>query len=89
MMISKQDKLALIKELGGSEKNTGLAEVQIAILTKEIANMTEHLKVHKKDVPTRRSLLKKVAQRRHFLNYLVRKDVNRYKAIIEKLGIRK
>ncbi|ABC01616.1 30S ribosomal protein S15 [Mycoplasma capricolum] len=88
-MISKEQKLALIKEFGGSEKNTGLAEVQIAILTAEISNMTEHLKMHKKDIPTRRSLLKKVAQRRHFLDYLVKKDVNRYKEIIEKLGIRK
>jgi len=88
-MVSKEQKLALIKEFGGTEKNTGLAEVQIAILTAEISNMTEHLKEHKKDVPTRRTLLKKVAQRRHFLDYLVKKDVNRYKAIIEKLGIRK
>ncbi|AUF83511.1 30S ribosomal protein S15 [Mesoplasma syrphidae] len=88
-MVSKERKLELIKEFGGSEKNTGLAEVQVAILTEDIANMTEHLKVHKKDVPTRRTLLKKVAQRRHLLDFLARNDVNRYKAIIEKLGLRK
>ncbi|WP_031543183.1 30S ribosomal protein S15 [Mesoplasma photuris] len=88
-MVSKERKLELIKEFGGSEKNTGLAEVQIAILTEDIKNMTAHLQIHKKDVPTRRTLLKKVAQRRHFTEYLAKNDVVRYKAIIEKLGLRK
>ncbi|ATZ18702.1 30S ribosomal protein S15 [Williamsoniiplasma somnilux] len=88
-MVSKEQKLELIKQFGGAESNTGLSEVQIAILTADIKNMTEHLQIHKKDVPTRRTLLKKVAQRRHLLDYLAKKDVNRYKAIIEKLGIRK
>ncbi|PPE05503.1 30S ribosomal protein S15 [Williamsoniiplasma lucivorax] len=88
-MVSKARKAELIKEFGGTEKNTGLSEVQIAILTEDIKNMTEHLKIHTKDVPTRRTLLKKVAQRRHLLEYLTRNDVKRYKDIIEKLGIRK
>nr|WP_051584607.1 30S ribosomal protein S15 [Mesoplasma melaleucae] len=89
MMISKERKAEIIKEFGGSDANTGLAEVQIALLTEDIANMTEHLKEHKKDVPTRRTLLKKVAQRRHLLDFLIKKDVNRYKEIIAKLGLRK
>ncbi|WP_026389507.1 30S ribosomal protein S15 [[Acholeplasma] multilocale] len=88
-MVSKERKLELINEFGGSEKNTGLAEVQIAILTEDIKNMTAHLQIHRKDVPTRRTLLKKVAQRRHLLQFLARNDVNRYKSIIEKLGLRK
>lgn len=88
-MVLKERKLELIQEFGGSEKNTGLSEVQIAILTEDIKNMTAHLQIHKKDIPTRRTLLKKVAQRRHLLDYLARNDVNRYKSVIEKLGIRK
>ncbi|ATZ17266.1 30S ribosomal protein S15 [Williamsoniiplasma luminosum] len=88
-MVSKERKAELIKEFGGNEKNTGLAEVQIAILTEDIKNMTQHLQAHTKDVPTRRTLLKKVAQRRHLLEFLTKEDVNRYKNVIEKLGIRK
>ena len=71
------------------EKDTGSPEVQIAILTERISNLTEHLKVHKKDFHSRRGLLKMVGQRRNLLNYLMKKDINRYRAIIEKLHIRK
>lgn len=88
-MISKQRKAEIIKEFGGSSANTGLSEVQIALLTEDITNMTAHLQSHKKDVPTRRTLLKKVAQRRHLLDFLIKNDVERYKAIIAKLGLRK
>ena len=69
--------------------DTGSPEVQIAILTERIAQLTEHLKVHKHDNHSRRGLLKMVGQRRSLLNYLMKKDVERYRAIIKKLGIRK
>jgi len=88
-MISKETKSKLITKYGENKNDTGRPEVQIAILTEEINNITEHLKTHNKDVPTRRALLKKVAQRRHLLDYLTRKDVKRYKNIIAALGLRK
>ncbi|AKX34002.1 30S ribosomal protein S15 [Spiroplasma litorale] len=88
-MVSKEEKIEIIKNFGTDKNDTGSAEVQIAILTKDIQNLTEHLNLHKKDITSRRSLLKKVAQRRHLLNFLLRKNVNRYKSIIEKLNIRK
>ncbi|ASP28108.1 30S ribosomal protein S15 [Spiroplasma corruscae] len=88
-MVSKEAKLDIIKNFGANQSDTGSAEVQIAILTKDIQNLTEHLSIHKKDITSRRSLLKKVAQRRHLLNFLLGKSVARYKAIIEKLNIRK
>mgnify|MGYP000054384681 FL=1 len=71
------------------ETDTGSPEVQIAILTERIKNLTEHLKVHKKDNHSRRGLYMMVGQRRNMLNYLKKKDINRYRAIIEKLNIRK
>ena len=71
------------------ENDTGSPEVQIAILTERIKNLTEHLKTNKKDFHSRRGLQKMVGQRRNLLNYLIKKDINRYRAIIEKLGIRK
>ena len=71
------------------ETDTGSPEVQIAILTERIKNLTEHLKVHKKDNHSRRVLYMMVGQRRNMLNYLKKKDINRYRAIIEKLNIRK
>jgi small subunit ribosomal protein S15 len=88
-MLTKERKAELIKTFGTNPADTGRPEVQIAILTDEINIITEHLKMHKKDVPTRRALLKKVAQRRHLLNYLTRQDVERYKSIIASLGLRK
>ena len=71
------------------EEKTGSPEVQIAVLTRRINDLTEHLKEHKKDHHSRRGLLKMVGHRRNLLNYLMKKDINRYRAIIEKLGIRK
>ncbi len=72
-----------------TENDTGSPEVQIAILTAKINHLTEHLKVHKKDHHSRRGLLKMVGHRRNLLNYLTKKDVNRYREIIAKLGLRK
>ena len=71
------------------ENDTGSPEVQIAILTERIKNLTEQLKTNKKDFHSRRGLQKMIGQRRNLLNYLTKKDINRYRAIIEKLGIRK
>ena len=71
------------------EGDTGSPEVQIAVLTRRINDLTEHLKTHKKDHHSRRGLLKMVGHRRNLLNYLMKKDINRYRSIIEKLGIRK
>ncbi|MBQ7015228.1 MAG: 30S ribosomal protein S15 [Clostridia bacterium] len=71
------------------ETDTGSPEVQIAILTERIKNLTEHLKSNKKDFHSRRGLQMMVGKRRNLLNYLAKKDINRYRAIIEKLGIRK
>ena len=71
------------------ETDTGSAEVQIAILTKRINDLTEHVKVHQKDHHSRRGLLKMVGKRRNLLNYLQKKDIERYRAIVAKLGLRK
>ena len=88
-MMLKEEKTAIIAANKTSENDTGSPEVQIAILTKRINDLTEHLKVHKKDHPSRRGLLKMVGHRRNLLNYLAKKDINRYRAIVEKLGLRK
>ena len=87
--MTKEEKQAIIKEYAVHEGDTGSAQVQVAVLTKRINELTEHLKVHKKDHHSRRGLLKMVGHRRNLLNYLTKKDINRYRAIIEKLGIRK
>jgi small subunit ribosomal protein S15 len=89
MALTKETKDALIKKYARSEKDTGSCEVQIAILTEEIKELTEHLKVHQHDHHSRRGLLKKVGQRRSMLNYLAKKDVQRYRDIVSKLGLRK
>ena len=88
-MILKEEKTAVIEANKTHENDTGSPEVQIAILTRRINDLTEHLKVHKNDHHSRRGLLKMVGHRRNLLNYLKKKDINRYRAIIEKLGIRK
>ena len=88
-MLLKEEKTAVIESNKTHENDTGSPEVQIAILTRRINDLTEHLKVHKKDHHSRRGLLKMVGHRRNLLNYLKKKDINRYRAIIEKLGIRK
>jgi len=85
----KEEKNAIIKEYAQHEGDTGSPEVQIALLTKRINELTEHLKTHKKDHHSRRGLLKMVGQRRNLLNYLTKVDIERYRAIIAKLGIRK
>ena len=88
-MLLKEEKTSIIENNKLSENDTGSPEVQIAILTKRINELTEHLKVNKKDHHSRRGLLKMVGKRRNLLKYLQNKDVNRYRAIIEKLGLRK
>ena len=82
-------KKEIIEKYAIHEGDTGSPEVQIAILTKRINDLTAHLKSHKNDHHSRRGLLKMVGHRRNLLNYLKKKDVNRYRAVIEKLGIRK
>ena len=88
-MISKELKSQIIEKYKRSENDTGSPEVQIAILTERINELTEHLKVHKKDNHSRRGLLKMVGKRRNLLNYLAKKDINRYRTIVKELGLRK
>ena len=88
-MLTTEAKLAVIKEYATHEGDTGSPEVQVAILTSRIQYLTEHLKEHKKDHHSRRGLLKLVGQRRNMLDYLRRKDIERYRSIIERLGLRK
>ena len=88
-MISKEAKAEIIEKYKRDENDTGSPEVQIALLTERINELTEHLKVHKKDNHSRRGLLKMVGKRRNLLNYLEKKDINRYREIVEKLGLRK
>lgn len=88
-MISKELKSQIIEKYKRDEKDTGSPEVQIAILTERINELTEHLKVHKKDNHSRRGLLKMVGKRRNLLNYLAKKDINRYREIVAGLGLRK
>ena len=88
-MLTTEAKLAVIKEYATHEGDTGSPEVQVAILTIRIVYLTEHLKEHKKDHHSRRGLLKLVGQRRNMLDYLRRKDIERYRSLIERLGLRK
>ena len=88
-MIQKEKKTAIIAEYATHEGDTGSPEVQIAILTARINELTEHLRVHIHDNHSRRGLLKMVGKRRKMLDYLMAKDIERYRAIIAKLGIRK
>ena len=88
-MLLKEEKTAIMKEYATHEGDTGSPEVQIAVLTRRINELTEHLKVHKKDHHSRRGLLKMVGQRRNLLNYLTKIDIERYRSIIAELGIRK
>lgn len=87
--MDKEIKAAIIKEYGLKEGDTGSPEVQIAILTARINHLTEHLKIHKNDHHSRRGLLMMVGQRRGLLDYLARIDVERYRSVIARLGIRK
>ena len=88
-MISSEQKQALVSEHGASDTDTGKPEVQIAIFTTRINELTEHLKIHKKDHASRLGLLKLVGKRRRLLAYLQARDIERYRAVIAKLGIRK
>ena len=88
-MISKEKKAEIIAAYGRNPQDTGSPEVQIAILTERITELTEHLKVNPKDHHSRRGLLKMVGQRRGLLDYLMKKDIEGYRALIAKLGIRK
>ncbi len=89
MSITPERKSELIKEYAINGSDTGSPEVQVAILTERIVNLTEHFKSHKKDNHSRRGLLKMVSQRRSLLDYVKRKDEQRYKSLIERLGLRR
>ena len=89
MALTKEVKQNIIKEFARDEKDTGSPEVQIAILTKEIEALTEHLKNNTQDNHSKRGLLMKVGKRRSLLDYLVKTDVKRYRAVVSKLGLRK
>lgn len=89
MSITAERKQELIKEFAQGEADTGSPEVQVAILTERIRNLTEHLKVHSKDFHSRRGLLMMVGQRRQLLDYLKRKRVTRYESLVERLGLRR
>ncbi|SPD74935.1 30S ribosomal subunit protein S15 [uncultured Desulfobacterium sp.] len=89
MVLTPEAKKEIIDQFKLSEKDTGSSEVQIALLSNRITYLTEHFKLHKKDHHSRRGLLKLVGQRRRLLNYLMKKDVERYRKVIKDLGIRK
>ncbi|MFO7265422.1 MAG: 30S ribosomal protein S15 [Limnochordales bacterium] len=89
MALSKEEKAQIIAEFRQHEADTGSPEVQIAILTARINQLSEHLQVHKKDFHSRRGLYKLIGQRRGLLNYLQKTDVERYRALVNKLGLRK
>ena len=88
-MLSVEEKKDIIAKFGANENDTGSPEVQIALLTSRVIYLTEHLRSHKKDHASRRGLLKLVGQRRNLLEYLKKHDLNRYRAILEKLNLRK
>jgi small subunit ribosomal protein S15 len=89
MSLTKEEKTEIIKKYGGDTKNSGKTEVQVALLTRRIADLTEHLKSNSKDHHSRRGLLKLVGQRRRLLNYLLKKDIERYRTLINELGLRR
>ncbi len=87
--MTKEEKTAIIQQYARHEGDTGSPEVQIAVLTKRINDLTEHLREHKKDHHSRRGLLKMVGQRRSLLNYLTKIDIERYRTVVSQLGLRK
>jgi small subunit ribosomal protein S15 len=89
MSLTSEEKLEIIKKFGNDSANSGKMEVQIALLTRRIADLTEHLKVNAKDHHSRRGLLKLVGKRRRLLNYLLKKDIERYRTLINELGLRR
>lgn len=88
-MLAKEEKIKVIQELQLHSKDTGSSKVQIGILTRRISELTEHFKIHKKDHHSRRGLMKLVGQRRRLLDYLKKKDVESYRALIKQLNIRR
>ena len=89
MALTKEKKTEIIKKYQLDENDTGSVEVQVALLTERINDLNEHLKVHKHDYHSNRGLLKMVGQRKSLLNYLAKEDVQRYRALVKKLGLRK
>ena len=89
MALVKEEKTSIIEEYRKDENDTGSIEVQVALLTKRINDLNEHLKVHKHDYHSNRGLLKMVGKRKSLLNYLAKNDVQRYRALVNKLGLRK
>ena len=89
MALTKEEKAKIVREFGQSENDTGSMEVQIAILTKDIEDLTRHLEVHKHDYHSKRGLLMKVGKRRSLLDYLKKNDVVKYREVIKKLSLRK
>ncbi len=89
MALTKEKKAEIVKKFGKDENDTGAIEVQIAILTEEINSLIEHFNEHKHDYHSKRGLLQKVGKRRSLLNYLIKNDVTRYRAIVKELGLRK
>lgn len=89
MPLAKEVKEEIIKNYGGDLKNTGSTVVQIALLTRQISNLTEHFKIHKKDHNSRRGLLKQVGKRRKLLKYLKRVDLDKYREVLKSLDLRK
>ena len=87
--MNKEQKLELVKKFGANEKDSGKAEVQIALLTQRINDLTSHFDAHKKDHHSRRGLMMMVGKRRRLLDYLMKKDISRYRTIIKELNIRK
>ncbi len=88
-MLEKEKVAEIVKEYGRKEGDTGCTEVQVALLTEQINRLTEHMKVNKKDYSSNRGLMKMVGRRRSLMNYLKRTDVNRYRELVKKLGLRK
>lgn len=89
MSITKEKRAEIIKKFGKNDSDTGRTEVQVALISHRILDLTEHLKIHKDDHHSRRGLLKLVGQRRRLLNYLSQKDINRYRELIQELGLRR
>jgi len=89
LSLQKEDKEKIIREFRIHENDSGSPEVQIALLTERIKRLTEHFKVHKKDFHSRRGMMMLIGQRRRLLNYLKKKDFNRYREVVKKLGLRK
>lgn len=89
MTMTREQKTEIIDQFRAHETDTGSTEVQVALLTKRINHLTEHLKIHKNDHHSRRGLMKMVGQRRRLLDYLKQIDINRYRSILEKLSLRK